>query len=189
MPSCAACNVGFSLDEEYFACLVECARTGSIENVKRSKIRRILQESPALATRITQARTIFQSGGISFQPEQERVKKVVIKLAKGHAAYELDEQKREDPEHIMVAAIHALSNDALQHFENLPHPAAWPEVGSRAMQRMLVATPANFVYGNDWVEVQEGQYRYAAISEGAVMVRIVIGEYLACEVIWGEDQA
>jgi len=30
LPSCTSCNRGFSLDEEYFACLVECARTGSV---------------------------------------------------------------------------------------------------------------------------------------------------------------
>ncbi len=49
VPACAKCNGGFSLDEEYFACLVECARTGSVESVLRPKIRWILNESPALA--------------------------------------------------------------------------------------------------------------------------------------------
>jgi hypothetical protein len=189
MPSCVACNRGFSLDEEYFACLIECARAGSVDGVERSKIREILQHSPALAARIMKARTVSQSGEVSFQLEHERIKNVVVKLARGHAAYELDEQIREDPAHIMFVPIHTLSHDALQHFENShtgdSHQlAGWPEVGTRAMQRMVVATPDNVILGNDWIEVQEGQYRYIAISEDAVVVRFVIGEYLACEVIW-----
>lgn len=56
------------------------------------------------------------------------------------------------------------------------------------MQRMVICTAGPTVFGPDWIEVQPGQYRYFAIAQGAVMVRIVIGEYLACEVIWGLDQ-
>ena len=48
VPSCEECNRGYSLDEQYFACLVECARVGSIKAVERPKIARILLESPAL---------------------------------------------------------------------------------------------------------------------------------------------
>ncbi|HEY4951691.1 MAG TPA: hypothetical protein VIH88_15250 [Candidatus Acidoferrales bacterium] len=36
--ACDACNRGYSLDEQYFACLVECARTGSVETAQRPKI-------------------------------------------------------------------------------------------------------------------------------------------------------
>jgi hypothetical protein len=189
MPSCLECNAGFSLDEEYFACLIECARTGSVDAVTRPKIQKILEHSPALAARIMRARTVSQGGEISFQLEAERVKNVVVKLANGHAVYELDEQRQEDPTHIMVTPLHTLSPEALQHFETIPQSAgllaSLPEIGTRAMQRVLIAAPANSVFGSDWVVVQEGQYRYAAIADGPVMVRFVIGEYLACEVIWG----
>jgi len=38
---------------------------------------------------------------------------------------------------------------------------------------------------NDWVDVQEGRYRYLAIDDrGEVKIKIVIAEYLACEVTW-----
>jgi hypothetical protein len=186
MPCCTKCNSGFSLDEEYFACLIECARTGSVDAVKRPNIRRILQESPALAARIMSARTVSEGGEASFQPESARVKNIVVKLARG---YELNEQKHDYPEHVMVEPLRTLSPDALQHFETPPQPVAWPEVGTRAMQRMVVVTPGNMILGNDWIEVQEGQYRYVAIADGPVMVRFVVGEYLACEVMWGEDQS
>lgn len=185
VPACASCNTAFSLDEEYVACLIEVARTGSVESVERPKIRRILQSSPALAARLAQARVVDEKGVASFTAENERVKNVVLKLARGHAAFELNEQQLDEPSHIMVAPLHTLAPSAREHFESPPQPTAWPEVGTRAMQRMVIADQS--VYHLGWVDVQEGQYRYAVISEGAVMVRFVLGEYLACEVIWGED--
>ncbi len=57
----------------------------------------------------------------------------------------------------------------------------WPEVGSRAMQRMLIADDA---YAGGWITVQDGRYRFLAVAEGSLMVRGVISEYLAFEVIW-----
>ena len=51
------------------------------------------------------------------------------------------------------------------------------ELGEQTAVCMLV---------NDWVEVQGGLYRYLAISDsGGVAIRIVIADYVACEVAWG----
>jgi len=186
VPACASCNRGFSLDEQYFACLVECARTGSAEAVQRPKIRRILQKSPALAARLAQARRVTADGEVSFPLEEERIKTVILKLARGHAAFELSEPLRKEPSHVMVTPLHLLAVDARQHFETLPEVSVWPEVGSRAMQRMVVAGDA--VSGPGWIDVQEGQYRYLAVAHAAVMIRFVVGEYLACEVIWGGEE-
>ncbi len=181
LPSCASCNRGFSLDEEYFACLVECARTGSIEAVQRPKIRRTLEHSPALAARLMQARSVGDDGSIFFAPEQDRVENVVLKLARGHAAFELSESQYDKPSHIMITPLHLLSEAKRQHFETPPEVSIWPEIGSRAMQRMVVADAP------EWVDVQPGQYRYLVVVERAVMIRFVVGEYLACEVIWDHN--
>ena len=116
LPACARCNESFSLDEEYFACLVECSRTGSVDAVERPKIRRILKDSPALAARIMQARTVAEDGGISFNAESGRVRNVVFKLARGHAAYELNEQHLEEPSHVIFVPLHSLGPDA-----HIPH--------------------------------------------------------------------
>ncbi len=186
VPACASCNQRFSLDEEYVACLVECARTGSVEAVERPKIQRILQDSPALAARLAKARTIADGGGVSFTVEDERVKTIVLKLARGHAAYELNEQRLDEPSHVMFVPLYSLDEQAREHFETVPQPNVWPEVGTRAMQRMVVSTVGPSVFGPGWIDVQPGQYRYIALADGAVMVRVVLGEFLACEVIWGE---
>lgn len=112
----------------------------------------------------------------------------MLKLARGHAAYELSEQRCDEPSHFMATPLHTLSSEARRHFEEVPPSSAWPEVGTRAMQRMAISMGNDAVIYSDWIEVQEGQYRYFAFAAGApVLVRIVIGEYLACEVIWGEE--
>jgi hypothetical protein len=72
------------------------------------------------------------------------------------------------------------------------------EVGSRRMQRLLVTqlTPTSAtgeissagVVVNDWVEVQEARYRYLATDLGdEVRIKIVIGDYLACDISWDDD--
>ncbi len=38
--------------------------------------------------------------------------------------------------------------------------------------------------GPNGIVVQPGRDRYVAVAEQAVMIRIVLSEYLACEVIW-----
>lgn len=190
LPACAACNCGYSLDEEYFACLVECARTGSVDAAERPKIQRILRDSPSLAARITQARAVGDDGQILFKPETERVRNIVLKLARGHAAFELSELKVEEPSHVMFVPLCKLETHARRHFETAPATAGWPEVGSRAMQRMALtwAAPGEQVEAwSGWIEVQTGRYRYLAVAEAAVMVRFVASEYLACEVIWDAE--
>ncbi len=186
LPACAPCNSGFSRDEEYFASLVECSRTGSVEAVIRPKIRQIFEHSPALATRLSQARNVTDSGITWFAIEEERVRKVVLKLARGHAAFELSEPQCEEPSSIRFAPLHSLPDSARQAFEGdlAAGPSGWPEVGSRAMQRMVIAQSS--VFGPEWIDVQTGQYRYLAIADGAVVIRIVVSEYLACEVTWDD---
>jgi hypothetical protein len=61
---------------------------------KRRKGRRSfadLGENPALAERISQARSISGEKDISFSVELARAQSVVLKLASGHAAYEASE--------------------------------------------------------------------------------------------------
>jgi len=55
--ACESCNTGFSQDEEYVACFVECVICGTTElsGVQRPKIKRILAERPALAARLHQS--------------------------------------------------------------------------------------------------------------------------------------
>ena len=58
----------------------------------------------------------------------------------------------------------------------------WPEVGSRALQRVLVAGTDAFAGG--WVTVQEGNYRFRTSQGNGLTVKIVLREYLGCEIVW-----
>jgi hypothetical protein len=66
-------------------------------------------------------------------------------------------------------------------FENPEPVAIWPEVGSRAMQRLITGTD---VTPGGWIDVQPGLYRFNVTYGGSVEVRIVIHEYLACYIYW-----
>jgi hypothetical protein len=153
-----------------------------MDTVQRPKIVRILRENPALAERISRARFISGEKDVSFSVELARAQSVVLKLARGHAAYEASEVLRRSPSHILIRPLMSFDPAARDHFETLRSSAVWPEVGSRAMQRLIVF--GTDVTDEGWIEVQPGQYRYFVVAEGPVMVRFVVSEYLACEVIW-----
>jgi len=41
---------------------------------------------------------------------------------------------------------------------------------------------------NNWIDVQEGRYRYLAFDgDTGAAVRMVIAEFLACEVVWRDE--
>lgn len=180
LPSCGVCNHSFSLDEEYTACLIECCKAGSIEVARttRPKIDRILDRQVALESRLRSARFETDSG-IIWKPEEERVSNVMVKLARAHIAYEQNEPKLDDPTSVAIVPLCAISADVREGFEASPNSGVWPEVGSRAMHRLIVGNEGDF----PWIDVQPNRYRYL-VAIGPSLVRIVIGGYLAAEIIW-----
>jgi hypothetical protein len=194
--ACRSCNNGFSLDEEYVACLVEAVIAGSAdpERIRRAGVARILQRNLALRARIEAAKTV-NNGQTTFSIEPERVKNVVVKLARGHAAFELSQPCKDEPGSVWWRPLELMDDGQRDEFEASHVSDLFGEIGSRGMQRLIVAqftlqaeggeTKAQNLLINDWVEVQEGQYRYHAIDHGdQVRIKLVIGEYLACEVVW-----
>lgn len=187
VPACRECNGGFSLDEEYLACLLECVQVGSVDHqlMRRPNVARALERKPELAARILAARSDGPSGTV-FAPEPDRVRNVVVKLAQGHAAFELAATSLGEPSHYAACPLLSLTDEQRRRFEDVPVSEAWPEVGSRAMSRLMVTEDGSLL-AEDWIEVQEGRYRYAAVHDGGVLVRIVVGEYLAAEVRWDDE--
>jgi hypothetical protein len=188
-PSCLHCNQSFSLDEEYLACLLECVIAGDVdpEKIERPRVARILRENPRLSSMLKQSRTVNSQGDIEWLADTARINTVLMKLARGHVAYELNEPRLEKPETFAYKPLAAMTSSEREAFEDdvrdVGNEPFWPEVGSRAMQRMMVV--GNMVLDGGWLDVQEGRYRfYAFASNGSVVVRIVVREYLACEVIW-----
>lgn len=185
--SCAKCNQGFSLDEEYLACFLECVIVGSTDltQIRRMKIRRALEHNPKLAKQIQAASTIGDDGIRRWTPEAGRIQNVVMKLARGHVAYELCRVEVDEPPDITCIPLSAMSVDDRAEFENAGagELRGWPEIGSRAYLRAAGAEPFQDSSG-PWIVVQSGQYRYSVDENGGVRVQIVIAEYLACIVVW-----
>jgi len=182
VPSCSSCNGGFSADEEYLACLISCvlARSTNPKNIFRKKIARILERKHALRERINACRSVSK-GTIIFSPEYERISNVITKLAQGHALYELHESCSCGPDHVFFFPLSLLSDDERNEFENPPGIEVWPEVGSRAMQRILTGQDLDT---KGWLTVQPQRYRYVASAGNGIDVRMVIHEYLGCQVQW-----
>jgi len=198
VPACNSCNNGFSSDEKYLACLIECAIAGSTDpdRIQRPRVATMLRTTPALSARIEAAKSIID-GRVCFTAEEGRVENVIRKLARGHAAFELSMPLRRQPTSLMWWPISQMTDEEIESFDAAYITSNFGEVGSRGLQRLLVTqvklksstgqmSSMNLLV-NDWVDVQEGRYRYLAIdnSEG-VKIKIIIAEFLACEVTWAD---
>ena len=185
--ACKKCNASFSLDEQYIACFLDCIICGGAEvsDLHRSNVKRILKDNPALKGRIKMARKKDEADNLLWEAESDRVRNVVLKLARGHAAYELY-PKLEEPTAVGFAPLQLLSDDEKSSFEQITASKIelWPEIGSRAFLRAFGKPPDRFLHFNGWVVVQPDRYRYAVAETGGVLVRMVLSEYLACEVVW-----
>ena len=196
LAACRECNVSFSRDEEYLATLLIAVLAGSTdpERQKTRAAARMFERKPGLSARIEEARTatttLLGETEITFWPEMARVARVVVKNARGHAAYELDRWTAGDPERVEAFPLRSLSEDRYAEFEVGPAGiVGWPEVGTRMFQRMCMASgsEASDLWGQ-WVVVQKGTYRYAVEDRGdGLLVRSVLREYLGTEVYWNED--
>jgi hypothetical protein len=182
--SCRECNHGFAMDEQYMACLLECVIVGDVDadRIERAKISKTIRNDPSLASTIRRARQ-EQNGSVVWAADMERIKRVVLKHARCHMAYELTEPQLDEPEFFSIKPLESMSADERQTFEkdDLMFDVA-PEVGSRAMHRLLIAGPEVFTEG--WLVVQDGRYRYRVTQHDGNRVRMVFREYLACEVAW-----
>lgn len=195
---CDSCNQDFSSDEQYFVCLLESVLCGSTdpEQIRRPSVARIMQKLPALRQRIENSK-IEVDGQIAFVPEMDRISNVMLKLARGHAAFELSQICQTEPDRFWCGPLLSLTEESQELFHSVHFQHILGEVGSRNTQRLLVmqmTVPSENdekqnvgMLVNDWIDVQDDQYRYIAIDDvGGLIIRIVIAEYFACEVVWGD---
>lgn len=194
--ACQTCNQGSSLDEEYLICLIESVICGSNDpdKMNRPSVARAMRRSTALRALIESTRTV-EGDHIQYTADVQRVAAVMLKLARGHAAFELSQSCREAPDRIWFGPLQTMSEDEREAFEAAPAQDVLGEVGSRGMQRMMIAQVVlesesgkrieQRLIVNDWVDVQDDVYRYLAIiGHDGVIIRMVVAEYLGCEVFW-----
>jgi len=184
--SCHRCNNSFSLDEEYIACLIDCVLAGSTEpdSISRPKVRAALQHSPSLAARIAACRSNEASGGIMWRPEEDRVRSVIIKLARGHVAHQYGEPQLDEPSRVTILPLVVMTDEQREAFEAVPECPGWPEIGSRAFVNLSVGGDRTYDPESGWNVLQMRRYRYLVAQPVEVEFRVVLSEYLAAEVVW-----
>lgn len=186
------CNANFSLDEEYLVAFFASVLSGSTEPdpVRFPTVARALERSARLRKQIDQSRGVqgdlWGYPEVQWSPQIERVNRVIVKNARGHAFYELGEPIFVKPSWVGVSPISLLSPGQREEFENGTNSFLWPEVGSRLMQRVKFGD----VELGGWITVQPHVYRYnVSQGFGEVLVRLVLRDYLAAEVLWGDPMS
>lgn len=180
VPACRECNQKISIDEEYVARLLECVICGStnVSDIERYRIASILKRKPKLTSRLNESRQILLDNNTWFKIEADRIRRVVLKLAKGHAAFELNEPQLDDPHSVFFNPFIQMDKKQVDIFESMPSEQIYPEVGSRGMQRLIEDSLG-------WIVAQPQRYRYLTLVDfNRIVVRFVIREYLACEVVF-----
>lgn len=194
--ACLECNNGFSSDEEYAATFIEVVSSGTLDTskIKRERIIEILERTPSLKSRI-QHSIIRNSSTTTFNMEVERIKRIIIKLAQGHVAFELSEQCEDTPYSIWWGDINKMTEEEQKNFASDTIVDILSEIGSRHSRKLMIVETLlkdvndNIkkveVIVNPWIEVQENRYEYITDIVGhLIRVKLLIGGYFACQVVW-----
>jgi hypothetical protein len=185
VPACRDCNQGFSMDEAYVACAVECAVHGSADpdRLHRESVARLLRGRPGLSAAFAGSLKPTDSGGAMLEVDLGRVGNVALKLARGHAAYELSEPQLHVPTRIVIRELAEDAESEASPFEVPPDEHLLSELGSRAFHKIAVRGLEGHL-GSGWEVIQPGRYRYLVTWSSRIGVCVVMSEYLACEVVW-----
>jgi hypothetical protein len=185
---CRKCNSSFSKDETYLLCVLHAIMAGSLypdqnlfpeaANVLRSN-RNIVK---ALKAKPDGQLPLFNDlPPFTLYPDVERISRVVLKNARGHAYHEIGEPLMQPPKHVRFSPLEAMNESLREDFESIGGGLdLWPEVGSRMMLQHVNGD--NLAGG--WISVEHNRYRYALDWSSGVKVRTVIWEYLATETWW-----
>ena len=187
--ACQQCNAEFSKDEQYLSAFLAVVISGSTSpDPDRFPVAaRTLAYSAPLRERVERARQVqaalLGDGEIQWTPEIERVARVIVKNARGHALFELGLLFLSDPAYVGFSPTLLMPDEQKAHLGSEPEGMLWAEVGSRMMQRMAIGD----LQPGGWVEVQPRTYRYAVYQlPEQTLVRMVLRDYLACEVAWDD---
>jgi hypothetical protein len=93
---CKSCNAGFSLDEEYLVAFLGSVLAGSTDLERQNpNASRILTRNPKLRDRIERSRSEYRTRSgetrVVWAPESDRIDRIILKNARGHAFYEIGE--------------------------------------------------------------------------------------------------
>ncbi len=185
---CKRCNSGFSRDEVYLLCVLQAVFAGTLYpdpkvNKEAYHLLRSNRDIVKLLKYGPDGQIPLFSGEnepFVLYPDPDRIRRVILKNARGHAYHELSEALGE-PTIVSFVPFSQLPEESKESFEDTGDgPSVWPEMGSRMMERITAGVDTV----DGWIVVEEGKYRYFVDWSSCVTVRTVIWEYLATETIW-----
>ena len=185
---CKECNSGFARDESYLLCVLHAVLAGSLypDAATHPEAANVLRSNRDVVRSLK-----CGSGGemhlfdcldpFTLYPDADRVARVVLKNARGHAYHEIGEPLMEMPAWVRFAPLDSMGEIERGRFEEIGGGVdVWPEVGSRMTLRVVDGVGL----AGGWMEVEKDRYRYAVDWSSDVVVRTVIWEYLATETCW-----
>lgn len=189
IPACFKCNNGYSDDEKYVSCFLDVLKSYIYEDYSyNSKTIERLEKDTALKNLLDE-QIKSADGKIYIKVDKKRLVNILIKLAKGHAGFEMDKVNFDEPQNLWYDFIFNLQEEQIKEFNCIPISNVINEIGSRTGNTPCVIqnveTGEAFIF-NDWNDVQDNQYRYQVSlnDEGGITVKLVIFEFLYCEVIF-----
>jgi len=194
VPACERCNNGFSSDELYTKEFIVAYKHYWLFNSK---------PRPSERREVKDAQQKFEecvnSGEIQFD---DRIARILIKLAICHTAYELTTGFHTDswegiPEYVSYTFRPNMQADDIDSWDDfIPmNDKILPIIGSRAFNQIYVLELKVFTEDNsegyasfavmNWIDVQDNNYRYVCWLDGEnIHVKIVIHEFMYAEVVF-----
>ncbi|MBX3445343.1 MAG: hypothetical protein KF765_01205 [Parvibaculaceae bacterium] len=187
---CRRCNSSFSSDENYLLCVLHAVMVGSLypDPTRYPEAATILRSNRHVVRSLKKGPDgqLLQFANLQpfvLFPDADKVRRVIVKNARGHAYHEIGEPLFEAPELVTFVPLGQLSPEQRDAFETVGTDAEfaiWPEVGSRMTVQLL---DEEAMVGG-WMTVEAGRYRYSIDWSDAITVKTVIWEYLATETRW-----
>lgn len=187
---CRRCNSSFSPDENYLLCVLHAIMAGTLypDPTKHPEAAAILRSNRHVVRSLKsgpdgQLLLFDNLKPFTLYPDTGKIRRVIIKNARGHAYHEIAEPLLEAPVHVAFVPLDQLTIEQRSAFESAGacgELAVWPEVGSRISPQLL---DGEAILGG-WITVEPGRYRYLVEWSECVTVRTVIWEYLATESRW-----
>lgn len=202
LPACQRCNNGFSNDELYTEVYIATMKylSGYSDSLSEQNQERIYQNT-AFSDAQNDLSKYYKEEKI---PTNEKVVRILTKLAICHMVYELSEgycinDACIEPTSVSYSFAFDMTTDEKEPFDSFifMNDKIVPEIGSRVFDKIFVLEPVLQRVDNgeqsklpmlimNWSDIQEHNYRYIAWLENdnSFHVRIVIHDFLYAEIVF-----
>lgn len=204
LPACRCCNNGFSEDELYVKMYIDSLKylSGYGSSLKKHTLENLKKNTAFLDAQSDLSR--YYDG--KSLPTNQRIERILTKLAIGHMVYELSEGYSDNgrytkPKQISYSFLLNMPKSEVESFDDfiIMTDKKVPTIGSRVYDKIYVLESAlRHVDKREnkklqmllmtWSDIQEYNYKYIAWMENncTFHVKIVIHDFLFAEIIFDQ---